>query len=257
VLRCGVAVVYRAPHRNRWFRYSPSIVPTINTSKRRVKLFVKGSSLSREQKRRSAVSKLVKVLIIRHAEKPPTKHEPPYGVTADGDQDSKSLVVRGWQRAGALATLLAPRGGVFSNPALATPSIVYAAKAREEDSPATDDVGSKSQRPLQTVAPLAARLHLTVNLSFSKGDEAALAKDVLSRAGVVLICWQHERICAISRHLVAAAPPDEDIPAGWPDERFDVVWVFTPPTDSAGSLRWSFTQVPQQLLDGDIQTVFS
>ena len=203
------------------------------------------------------MNKLVKVLIIRHAEKPPAKHEPPYGVTADGDQDSKSLVVRGWHRAGALAALLAPPGSVFSNPALATPSIVYAARAREEGSPATDDAGSKSQRPLQTVAPLAAKLRLTVDLSFSKGDEAALAKDVLSRSGVVLICWQHERICAISRHLVAAAPPDEAIPAAWPDERFDVVWVFTPPGDSAGSHRWSFTQVPQQLLGGDTQTVIS
>ena len=66
-----------------------------------------------------------KIMIIRHAEKPP----PTFGVNADGVQDKESLTVRGWQRAGALAPFFAPPPGApLPNPALATPRYVYAAK---------------------------------------------------------------------------------------------------------------------------------
>lgn len=46
--------------------------------------------------------------MIRHGEKPPDS-PPPHGVDVDGEHDPHSLVPRGWQRAGALATLFAPR----------------------------------------------------------------------------------------------------------------------------------------------------
>ena len=44
------------------------------------------------------------MLIIRHAEKP-LRDWPGPGLTAAGDQDDKSLVIRGWQRAGAWTAL--------------------------------------------------------------------------------------------------------------------------------------------------------
>ena len=44
------------------------------------------------------------LMIIRHAEKPDESF-PGSGFTENGDKDKKSLVIRGWQRAGAWATL--------------------------------------------------------------------------------------------------------------------------------------------------------
>src|SRR5690242_10170193 len=115
-----------------------------------------------------------KVMIIRHGEKPTVKHQPPYGVSADGEQDWESLTVRGWMRAGALDALFKPPGGAFADAALATPSVVYASRPRDPGiALAEDDEGSKSKRPLQTITPLAQKLGLAPNLDFAKGEEAA------------------------------------------------------------------------------------
>ena len=46
-----------------------------------------------------------KIMVIRHAEKPTPKIS---GVKETGDSSAHALIVRGWQRAGALATILIP-----------------------------------------------------------------------------------------------------------------------------------------------------
>ena len=56
------------------------------------------------------------ILIIRHAEKPPPLGPPPPGIKEDGSHDRHSLVVRGWQRAGALAHLSGHFSGDFGRP---------------------------------------------------------------------------------------------------------------------------------------------
>jgi hypothetical protein len=186
---------------------------------------------------------LTKVMIIRHAEKPTEKDVAPFGVTKDGVENFESLLVRGWQRAGALVTLFSPSNGRFVNPNLATPAIIYASAAGE---------GSKSNRPLQTVTPLAAKLGVPVNKSFGKGNEKGLVDNVLKQTGIVLVSWQHEKIPDIALHLVKSAPPQPPVPTDWPDDRFDVVWIFTPPNGTAANnQRWAFVQVPQMLLPGD------
>ena len=48
-----------------------------------------------------------KIMVIRHAEKPDDAGTI-FGITIEGHQDSEELSVRGWQRAGALATFFAP-----------------------------------------------------------------------------------------------------------------------------------------------------
>ena len=45
------------------------------------------------------------IMVIRHAEKPDSGN---VGVQLDGSQDADSLIVQGWQRAGALAVLFDP-----------------------------------------------------------------------------------------------------------------------------------------------------
>lgn len=192
-----------------------------------------------------------KMMVIRHGEKPTAKHQPPYGVTADGEQDWESLTVRGWHSAGALETLFDPSPGGLANPHLAKPAIIYASKPREPGD--SDDDGSKSKRPLQTITPLAARLGVSPKRNFGKGDEAGLAAAVLRSSEVVLICWQHEKIDKIAHHLLGQDPVDGTIPHAWPDDRFDMVWVLDPPSSAHG--RWSFVQVPQNLLHGDRNTV--
>ena len=76
-----------------------------------------------------------------------------------------------------------------------------------------------------------------------------MLEEALSCAGVVLICWQQERIPEIANRILGRkkiAPPD------WPDDRFDLVWVFDRDTQTGG---YSFQQVPQCLLMGDSTTL--
>ena len=49
-----------------------------------------------------------KIMVIRHAEKP-SDDGAIEGVTAAGEKCKHELIVRGWQRAGALARLFAPQ----------------------------------------------------------------------------------------------------------------------------------------------------
>jgi hypothetical protein len=196
-----------------------------------------------------------KIMVIRHAEKPDDKHA---GVTSHGDPDKASLIVRGWQRSGALVVLFHPTDGPLQNANLAVPTVIYAANPEPKSAAAADDAakdGSKSKRPLQTITPLADRLGMKPNVSFVKGEEKQMVESVLKERGIVLICWQHEKIYEIAGHIVGAKPPAKPIPTEWPGDRFDIVWVFTPP--AASSDRWGFVQVPQQLLSGDTNSVLT
>ena len=177
-----------------------------------------------------------KLMVIRHAEKPENDHSP-YGVTLKGATNKESLTPRGWQRAGALANLFAPANGLFQDPSLAEPRFLYASKY----------IKSKgSRRPIETLMPLAERLSITINSKFPRFEAEGMLEEAFSCNGVVLICWQREYIPQIAAHILgdkAAAPRH------WPEERFDVVWVFE--RDPAPGGGYGFRQVPQRLLAGD------
>lgn len=170
---------------------------------------------------------LDRLLIIRHAE----QHDEP-GFTADGEVDPHSLVVRGWQRAGALASFF---GGAAAG--LPKPDAIYASAIAP---------GSESKRPQQTVAPLLALLRTAGAVSYrdtyGKHDIEPLMADVLTRSGTVLLSWEHSKIA----ECVACLPNPPATPEKWPSDRYDLVWVFEP--DGSG---WFFRQVPQLLLAGD------
>ena len=116
---------------------------------------------------------------------------------------------------------------------MATPDTLFAALGGD----------SNSIRPQQTLTPLAARLGLTIDTSFSKGQEAQLAVALARETGTSLVAWQHESIGAIATQLGTVTPSP---PSDWPDSRYDVVWVF-----SGSGTSWRFAQVPQLLLAGD------
>ncbi len=178
-----------------------------------------------------------KIMVIRHAEKPSGQLA---GVSESGVPNGRDLTVRGWQRAGALGCLFAPAHGALQDAQLAKPQFIFASAAADDP----QGGNSRSRRSEETVTPLAQLLRIEIDLTFSKGEEKALAKAAQACTGPVLIAWQHENINAIASSILGAGP----IPPMWPSDRFDVVFVFTlNPVDGA----YSFAQVPQRLLAGD------
>jgi hypothetical protein len=193
------------------------------------------AAVDREKKRMPA--KAPKIMIIRHAEKPAGKVA---GVNEAGASSAHDLSVRGWQRAGALSCLFAPAHGPLQNSLLAKPSFIFASAAATDPEPGD----TKSRRSEETVAPLAQLIGVDINLKFSKGQEAALAKAALACDGTVLIAWRHEGIPVIANFILGA----EVVPQNWPKDRFDVVFVFTlNPLDGT----YGFAQVGQRVLAGD------
>jgi hypothetical protein len=195
-----------------------------------------------------------KIMLIRHAERPSDDGKVK-GVTADGEQDPKELVVRGWQRSGALVRLFAPRNGKFVDSRLAQPKTIFAAAAGDEDGKSDkpgksdkqgkDDEPSKSLRPQHTVLALADALNLSLDLRFPKGKEPDLAEAAVKADGPVLIAWQHEAIPDIVNMIVGNKTT---CPQKWHGSRYDLVWVLDRRTSGPG---WDFAQVPQVLLAGD------
>jgi len=184
------------------------------------------------------------VLIIRHAEKPGEAWPGP-GLASNGVSDDKSPVIRGWQRAGAWASLF---GGGLGGEDFPTPDIIYAANPNTNGSAHPDH--GPSRRPFETVAPLAAKLQQKPVTKWAQGQEVELAAEVVKRTGTVLICWEHKNI--ISALLPAIASYGAlKLSVDWPGDRFDVVLSFDRATASAG---WQFKQLFPKLLSGDSDT---
>jgi broad specificity phosphatase PhoE len=141
-----------------------------------------------------------KILIIRHAEKP-------------DDDDDIHLSPLGQKRAEALVTLFddSQNGGRF--PRI---SFIFATEASH-----------KSNRPVETVAPLANALQLKVHDGFEDDEFKALASRLLKKDkyehAVVLICWHHGKIPDLAKSLGVKS---KQLPAKkFPDESFDQIWV--------------------------------
>src|ERR1041384_526007 len=187
-----------------------------------------------------------KIMIIRHAEKPASP-PPPHGVDVKGDDNKDSLIVQGWQRAGALVALFAPSRGPLQDPRLATPDFIYAS--------ATSD--TEGNRPEETVTPLMSKLNLLGNFEFQKDNVSGVAASALSCAGVVLISWPHGQIPNLAQQIPLSPNNKHKVPTGkWPGTRFDMVWIFDKDTHSSKG-GYIFHQVPQLLLAGDSSKHFS
>lgn len=160
------------------------------------------------------------IFIIRHAEKPMDDKDP-------------NLTPVGYKRAQAIPSLFLKTPGSPTLPRLPRPNALFAT-----------DVSKHSNRPFETITPLAAALQLTINYSFADREFAAVANEVLSGkyAGkVVLICWHHSEIPHLAHALGAASAPDK-----WDDTVFDQIWM----------LEWvdgkaQFSTLPERLLPGD------
>jgi hypothetical protein len=178
------------------------------------------------------------VLIIRHAEKPGGAWPGP-GLNAAGQEDKKSLVIRGWQRAGAWAAVF---GAGLGSAEMPTPAIIYAA-----DPNGLED-GEPSQRPFETVTPLADRLRVTPVTRWAHGQESELAAEIGGANGVVLVCWEHKAIVASLLPALVGGQVLSGLPTRWDGARFDVVLRLDRPTAGAP---WTVRQLLPCLLAGD------
>jgi len=221
-----------------------------------------------------------KIMVIRHAERPDTYYEGKqfyaanpagdaagkqfYGVNPAGDAAGKDgrkhLITLGWQRAGALVPLFAepwrPADG------LATPDHLFASDPEIDSN--IDDVAGPSQRPCETLMPIAAKLGKKIDTSYTKDEYGRMVAKALGKKGVVLIAWQHEDIPlqnkagkrGISQEILdQTGTPlgDFEIPKNWPKgpkgARYDLVFVFDRPSGE-GRIQ-KFSLVGQMLLVGD------
>ncbi|HMF96844.1 MAG TPA: hypothetical protein VKE96_21240 [Vicinamibacterales bacterium] len=221
----------------------------------------------------TAATGATKIMVIRHAEKPGTYSGQAYaGVSLNGLSCGKSgaedLVTIGWQRAGALVSLFAPPWGPKAG--LATPQFLFAADPDPKKSKSSSSASSgdePSQRPYETITPLAALLGVTINKDFSKNHFSKMVDAALQCPGDVLICWQHQDIAlgtakqpGISQVILTktGTTGTMGIPATWPTwpatkgtARYDLVFVFDRPSGT-GPIT-AFSIVPQLLLAGDHQ----
>jgi hypothetical protein len=191
------------------------------------------------------------VLIIRHGEK--------CGDSKKDDDGGNNLSIRGSARATALPSLFVPGQTQLAcdlvldldpvmftgnyetipikgtRPRFPTPQAIFATQRSKH-----------SQRPIETVTPLAIALNLPVNDGFADKDAdikqmvEAILTDQSFAGEIVLICWHHGKIPAIAKALGVAKPPK------WDGKIFDRVWQITFPKGKA-----TLTDSAQMLLYGD------
>lgn len=133
----------------------------------------------------------LKVVIIRHAEKPD-----------DGD----NLSCKGMNRALQLPAVLHRK--------IQIPDHVYV--------PTLDCGKSTSHaRMFQTIVPFAAKHNLKINSAFDEKDVSQLAAKILKQSGTALVVWEHSQIRPLAKALGADDPPD------WDHDEFDAIWILT------------------------------
>jgi hypothetical protein len=161
------------------------------------------------------------VFILRHAEKPV------------GDDKSPDLTPIGFDRARLIPSLFLTAPGAQVPARFPKPDAIFATAASKH-----------SNRPIETIAPLAQAMRIKIVHDFADAETQPLARKVLSGeyAGkVIVICWHHGEIPHLAQALGV-----EDAPKKWDPDQFDRIW----------EIRWvdgkaQLTILPERLLPGD------
>jgi hypothetical protein len=156
------------------------------------------------------------ILLMRHAEKPLT------------DPKDPNLSPEGFKRAQALPKL-------FLDGTLPKPDFLFASAPSKH-----------SNRPAETIAPLAQALNLKINNDYEDIEADPLAKKILGGkyAGkVVVIVWHHGEIPNVARALGVT-----DAPKKWDTDVFDQIWKIQYVEGKA-----EMTVFHEQLMPGDSQ----
>jgi hypothetical protein len=172
------------------------------------------------------------VLIIRHAEK-------------TGEKSDVHLSKKGVERADVLFQIFeASKTRPMPFP---RPDFIFAAKN-----------STNSQRPLETIQPLAKKLGFPIDQKYDskrpkdteeKGEKEnmiGLRAEIFGmpkyRGKTILVSWRHSTIPDLAKTLGA-----KDAPSKWADEVYDRVWQLN--YDDVGNV--VFLDLPQRLLPGD------
>jgi hypothetical protein len=177
-----------------------------------------------------------KIMLIRHGEKP-EDGGPEKGIDKNGNEDFHDLIVKGWQRSGALGRFFKPLDGHLIHPLLSVPTILYAPGPNAAD---------RSTRALHTLSVVSSLTGYAIISGFGVGEEKELADDIMTKDGVVLVAWEHNNIKIIIEHITGGTVPTPH----WKKHRFDMVDILhkTP--------GWQLDQVPQMLLQDDSADLF-
>jgi hypothetical protein len=164
-----------------------------------------------------------RIVIFRHGEKPVFEQE-------------NGLTLRGKLRAELLSDLLIKRYPHMK--------AIYAAGSGPAD---------LSKRIIQTVIPLIIKILLYVNSGLAintlhlKTEVKEVSKEILTHPSLqnqtILICWTHTYIPHLAKAVGAI-----NVPAVWPDDRFDLIWEID-------VYNHRLIQIPQLLLPGDSATL--
>jgi hypothetical protein len=183
------------------------------------------------------MTQLATLLMIRHGEKPRADG---MGVDEHGNANPDGLTPQGWARAGALVTLFAPNSTTV-NSVLPSPGALV-----------TPRYHKPVHRAYLTLLPLAQRLGMAILTEHAvDAHPAKIVKSLVAiDTGVVLLCWEHDHLVKIADAVVHALPVANagDVPASWPDDRFDMIWRFDRDEQTQA---WTFGSHDQQLLAGD------
>lgn len=135
------------------------------------------------------------ILLMRHAEKP-------------ADAADIHLSPAGAERAEELASYIPKTFG--------KPDLLFAAANSE-----------RSERPLETVEPLAKATGLSIDSSHPDDDYAALASKLLTKphfeGKLTVVSWHHEKIPDLARALGARK---DDYPHPWDPDVFNLILQF-------------------------------
>ncbi len=82
-------------------------------------------------------------------------------------------------------------------------------------------------RMFQTITPFAVKYNLTVNGKFDTTDYSNIAENVLKKTGTILMVWEHSAIQSLAEKLGVKSPPP------WDGKDYDSIWVITYPKGKA------------------------
>lgn len=165
-----------------------------------------------------ALSMPAEILLLRHAEKPPTGPE---------------LSEKGWQRARALTRVFHERSEILR---FGPPAALYAM------APSTKGA---SVRAIQTLQFVAQDLKLPIIANVVRDDFETMLDEIRTTPAydgkMVVICWEHDVLEDIAQSLGVAPKPK------YPGKIFDRLWrvSFNPSGDA------EFLNLPQRLLPDD------
>ena len=143
----------------------------------------------KHQSDKNTPSNHLKIVIIRHGEKP-----------KDGD----NLSCQGQNRALQLPAVLHAK--------LNIPDTIYVPALKSDDE-------TKHSRMFQTISPFAIKYNLPINSKYSADETEKIAKHLFKKDGLVLMVWEHSAIQALAGALGVNDSPQ------WADKDFDSVWI--------------------------------